>query len=78
MGLLERLHERGHTILLVTHEHDIAAHARRIVSIRDGRIASDEPVPAPALVLAPSTPASPPAAPAAPAAGAPAAGAPRP
>jgi putative ABC transport system ATP-binding protein len=53
MGLLERLHELGNTIILVTHEHDIAAHARRVVSIRDGLIASDEPVERPALVLAP-------------------------
>jgi putative ABC transport system ATP-binding protein len=44
MALLERLNAQGNTIIVVTHEHDIAAHARRIVSIRDGRIASDVPV----------------------------------
>jgi putative ABC transport system ATP-binding protein len=49
MLLFEMLHELGNTILVVTHEHDIAAHARRIVSIRDGRIASDEPVIQPTL-----------------------------
>jgi len=43
MGLLERLNAAGHTIILVTHEHDIAGYARRIVSIRDGLIASDLP-----------------------------------
>jgi putative ABC transport system ATP-binding protein len=44
MLLFERLHAQGHTILVVTHEHDIAAHACRIVSIRDGQVAGDEPV----------------------------------
>ena len=43
MALLARLNAQGNTIIVVTHEHDIAAHARRIVSIRDGRIASDAP-----------------------------------
>jgi len=42
MQLFEQLHERGNTIILVTHEHDIAAHAHRIVSILDGQISSDE------------------------------------
>jgi putative ABC transport system ATP-binding protein len=42
MGLFARLHEAGNTILLVTHEHDIAAHARRIIHVRDGRIEKDE------------------------------------
>src|SRR5262249_55256659 len=50
MVLLERLHRLGNTILVVTHEHDIAAYARRIVSIRDGRIASDESVQSPTLL----------------------------
>ncbi len=43
MALFADLHRRGHTILLVTHEHDIAAHARRLVTLRDGRIESDRP-----------------------------------
>ena len=43
MTLFESLHERGHTIILVTHEADIARHARRTVRLRDGLIASDEP-----------------------------------
>ncbi len=43
MRLFERLNEeRGMTILLVTHEPDIAAHAKRIVTFRDGKIVSDE------------------------------------
>jgi putative ABC transport system ATP-binding protein len=41
MQLLERLYEQGQTIILVTHEHDIAAHARRQVHIKDGLIAQD-------------------------------------
>lgn len=42
MALFQRLSESGNTIVLVTHERDIAEHARRVVTIRDGRIASDE------------------------------------
>ncbi|HNC46365.1 MAG TPA: ATP-binding cassette domain-containing protein, partial [Acidobacteriota bacterium] len=41
MGLLNTLHQRGNTIILVTHEPDIAAHAHRMLSIRDGRIEKD-------------------------------------
>jgi putative ABC transport system ATP-binding protein len=42
MALLEDLYRRGNTIILVTHERDIAAHARRTVRLRDGLIESDE------------------------------------
>jgi putative ABC transport system ATP-binding protein len=42
MGLFERLHQQGNTIVLVTHEHDIALHAHRIIFIRDGKVAKDE------------------------------------
>jgi putative ABC transport system ATP-binding protein len=42
MRLFRRLNEDGHTIILVTHERDIAEHARRTIHIRDGRIESDE------------------------------------
>jgi putative ABC transport system ATP-binding protein len=42
MRLFERLHEEGHTIILVTHERDIADHAHRTINIRDGKIHSDE------------------------------------
>ena len=44
MGLFERLHQRGNTICLVTHEHDIAMHAHRIISIRDGKVERDEQI----------------------------------
>ena len=44
MALFERLYQQGNTIVLVTHEHDIAMHAHRIVFIRDGKIERDEPV----------------------------------
>lgn len=42
MNLLEKLHERGNTIILVTHEPDIAAHAHRVLTILDGQISKDE------------------------------------
>ncbi len=42
MNLFEKLYEAGNTIILVTHEHDIAARARRVISIRDGMIEKDE------------------------------------
>lgn len=42
MALFEKLHEEGNTIILVTHEPDIAERAHRIITIRDGRIESDE------------------------------------
>ncbi|HSK11358.1 MAG TPA: ABC transporter ATP-binding protein [Vicinamibacterales bacterium] len=41
MTLFERLHAAGNTIVLVTHEADIAAHARRVLHIRDGKIEDD-------------------------------------
>jgi putative ABC transport system ATP-binding protein len=44
MSLFQALNDEGMTILLVTHEHDIAAHARRVVEIRDGRVIGDAPV----------------------------------
>jgi putative ABC transport system ATP-binding protein len=43
MGLFDTLHAKGNTIVLVTHEPDIAEFAHRVVHIRDGKIASDEP-----------------------------------
>ncbi|MCD0489011.1 ABC transporter ATP-binding protein [Pedobacter sp. MC2016-14] len=43
MALLEEIHSKGNTIILVTHEEDIAQHAHRIVRMRDGLIESDEP-----------------------------------
>ncbi len=44
MALLQRLNRGGLTIVLVTHEPDIAAYARRILAFRDGRVLRDEPV----------------------------------
>ena len=44
MALFKNLHQQGNTIILVTHEHDIAQNAHRIIFIRDGKIASDEAV----------------------------------
>lgn len=41
MGLLENLYDRGNTVILVTHEADIAAHARRSVHLRDGVVEKD-------------------------------------
>jgi len=50
MGLFEEIHSQGNTIILVTHEEDIARHAHRIVRLRDGLIESDEQNPAPVTV----------------------------
>ena len=43
LALFERLHDEGQTIILVTHEHDIAAHARRQVHLKDGVVERDHP-----------------------------------
>jgi putative ABC transport system ATP-binding protein len=43
MALFDDLNSRGNTIILVTHEEDIAAHARRIVRLRDGKVREDRP-----------------------------------
>jgi putative ABC transport system ATP-binding protein len=45
MALFQELNRQGITILLVTHEHDIARYAKRIIEMRDGRIVRDEAVP---------------------------------
>jgi putative ABC transport system ATP-binding protein len=44
MALFANLHSQGNTIILVTHENDIAQHAHRIIHIRDGQVASDQAV----------------------------------
>ncbi len=43
MNLFEDIYEQGNTIILVTHEEDIARHARRIIRLLDGLVESDEP-----------------------------------
>ena len=45
MGLFEDIHKKGNTIILVTHEEDIALHAHRIVRLKDGLVESDLPNP---------------------------------
>ena len=42
MALFDRLHQAGNTIILVTHEHDVAAYANRIIHIRDGKVEKEE------------------------------------
>jgi putative ABC transport system ATP-binding protein len=42
MGLLEKIHKAGNTIIVVTHEEDIAQHAHRIIRLIDGNVSSDE------------------------------------
>lgn len=42
MGLLEEIHKAGNTIVVVTHEEDIALHAHRVIRLRDGIVESDE------------------------------------
>ena len=44
MALFDQLHAEGQTIVMVTHEEDIAAHARRVVRMQDGRVVSDLPI----------------------------------
>jgi putative ABC transport system ATP-binding protein len=43
MKLFEEIHDKGNTVIIVTHEEDIAKHAKRIIRLRDGRIESDMP-----------------------------------
>jgi len=49
MNLFEELYRAGNTIIVVTHENEIAEHARRIVRLRDGLIETDEKVANPVL-----------------------------
>jgi putative ABC transport system ATP-binding protein len=44
MALFTRLHDEGNTLILVTHENDVARRANRIIHVRDGKVETDEPV----------------------------------
>jgi putative ABC transport system ATP-binding protein len=44
MDIFQRLNREGRTVVLVTHEQTIAEHARRVISLRDGKVVADEPV----------------------------------
>jgi putative ABC transport system ATP-binding protein len=44
MKIFDELHRNGNTIILVTHEDDIAKHSNRVVQLLDGKIVKDEPV----------------------------------
>ncbi len=54
MGVFQRLNDEGKTVVLITHESDIAEHARRVVVFRDGRIVEDRPVEQRRLAAPPS------------------------
>jgi putative ABC transport system ATP-binding protein len=41
MAIFEKLNDEGHTIIMITHEPDIAHHAKRIITLRDGKIIDD-------------------------------------
>lgn len=58
MAILKELHAQGHTIILVTHDMDVASHADRIITLKDGRIEQDSG-PSQTAVLAPATAAPP-------------------
>jgi putative ABC transport system ATP-binding protein len=47
MAIFQRLNKEGKTVILVTHEQDIAQHASRIIRFRDGAVISDQPVSSP-------------------------------
>ena len=49
MRLFEEIYKKGNTVIVVTHEEDIALHARRIIKLRDGKIESDAVNPNPAM-----------------------------
>ena len=52
LRLLDELNQRGHTILLITHDPDVAARAKRIIEVKDGRVVADRSAPAAPAVAA--------------------------
>ena len=42
MGILKELHKAGRTVIIITHDSDIAAQVKRVIKIEDGRIESDQ------------------------------------
>jgi macrolide transport system ATP-binding/permease protein len=60
LALFDELHAAGHTLILVTHDADVAAHAKRLIELRDGRVLRDVPTPwRLAVAAATDTPPSP-------------------
>jgi putative ABC transport system ATP-binding protein len=55
MMLFDMLHKEGNTIILVTHEEDIALHAHRRIRLRDGKIEADEPIKNRKIITRPTT-----------------------
>jgi putative ABC transport system ATP-binding protein len=44
MGLFQQLNDRGKTVIMVTHEPELAVYTKRIITLRDGQLVSDKPV----------------------------------
>src|SRR5664279_3142133 len=43
IAIFQDINEKGHTVVMITHEPDIAAHAKRIITVKDGHIVQDKP-----------------------------------
>ncbi|MGH7203934.1 MAG: ABC transporter ATP-binding protein [Candidatus Levyibacteriota bacterium] len=43
MAIFQRINNEGHTVVMITHEPDIAAHAKRVITVKDGKIVNDQP-----------------------------------
>jgi putative ABC transport system ATP-binding protein len=41
LSVFDRLNAEGHTVVLITHEHDVASHTKRVIELRDGQIVAD-------------------------------------
>lgn len=51
MSIFQRLNAEGRTVVMVTHEYDVAMHCRRTIRFKDGRVIADEAVPEPKNAL---------------------------